>query len=108
MTHPLMEYTTPHGNEGGAAKYHGAIAQGYDQKREESPKWQIEQKVIEGWLADLPMGDWVLDCPAGTGRFIPVLPEARSDLCRGRPFARHAQAGGMQGHQSAKRAVARC
>ena len=71
MTHPLMEYTTPHGNEGGAAKYHGAIAQGYDQKREESPKWQIEQKVIEGWLADLPMGDWVLDCPAGTGRFIP-------------------------------------
>lgn len=55
---------------GGAEKYHGAIAQGYDQKREDSDKWKIEQRIIEDMLDDLHPGDWVLDCPVGTGRFI--------------------------------------
>lgn len=73
LSTPLMEYipTQSAPQAQGAAKYHGAIAQGYDQKREESQKWQIEQRVIQDMLDDLQQGDWVLDCPAGTGRFIP-------------------------------------
>ena len=53
----------------GARKFHGAVAQGYDAKREQSPKWLIEQKHIEGFLSDLPDGATVLDVPCGTGRF---------------------------------------
>lgn len=53
----------------GADKYHGAIAQGYDAKRDQSPKWVIEQNHIEDMLSDLPTGSWVLDVPCGTGRF---------------------------------------
>lgn len=74
MSTRLMEYIpTPSQAkaQGGAGKYHGAVAQGYDAKREESPKWKIEQRVIENMLDELPSGDWVLDCPTGTGRFIP-------------------------------------
>ena len=55
----------------GAGKYHGDIAQGYDAKRVEDPKWTIEQRIIEGLLADLPAGSHILDCPVGTGRFLP-------------------------------------
>lgn len=55
----------------GAEKYHGVIAQGYDAKREQAPKWTIEQAHIEDMLSDLMKGDWVLDIPCGTGRFIP-------------------------------------
>jgi ubiquinone/menaquinone biosynthesis C-methylase UbiE len=57
--------------QGGAEKYHGAIATGYDAKREQSPKWTIEQAHIEDMLSDLTKGDWVLDAPCGTGRFLP-------------------------------------
>jgi ubiquinone/menaquinone biosynthesis C-methylase UbiE len=56
----------------GAEKYHGAVADGYDAKREQSPKWTIEQAHIEDMLQDLEKGDWVLDAPCGTGRFIPA------------------------------------
>jgi ubiquinone/menaquinone biosynthesis C-methylase UbiE len=52
-----------------ALKYTGATAAGYDAKREKSEKWTIEQKAIEGMLEDLPIGDWILDAPCGTGRF---------------------------------------
>ena len=55
--------------EQGADKYHGAVASGYDAKREQSPKWTIEQKIIEGWIDELADGSWVLDIPCGTGRF---------------------------------------
>jgi ubiquinone/menaquinone biosynthesis C-methylase UbiE len=54
----------------GAEKYHGEVAAGYDAKREQSPKWTIEQAHIEDMLQDLKKGDWVLDAPCGTGRFI--------------------------------------
>jgi ubiquinone/menaquinone biosynthesis C-methylase UbiE len=70
MTTSLMEYI-PTAPKGGAEKYHGAVAQGYDAKRENDPKWQIEQRIIEDMLDDLPKGSWVVDCPIGTGRFIP-------------------------------------
>ena len=53
----------------GARKYSGAVAQGYDDKREQSPKWQVEQQVIEGMLNEFMFGSWILDCPCGTGRF---------------------------------------
>lgn len=53
----------------GAGKYHGAVAAGYDAKREDSPKYKIEQDIIERMLEDMPVGNWVLDVPCGTGRF---------------------------------------
>ena len=55
---------------GGALKYHGALAEGYDAKREASPKWLLEQRIIEDMLSDLPRGSVILDCPVGTGRFL--------------------------------------
>jgi ubiquinone/menaquinone biosynthesis C-methylase UbiE len=77
MTNPLMEYLPPAGSQpqqpapqqGGALKYTGAVASGYDAKREQSPKWIAEQRIIEGFLDDLPADSWVLDAPCGTGRF---------------------------------------
>lgn len=85
MNNPLMEYLTPmqHAQQphcqppqiaaqvGGAMKYHGAVAAGYNAKREDAPKWKVEQGIIEGMLDDLPSGSKVLDCPVGTGRFLP-------------------------------------
>lgn len=65
----LMEYLPTAAPRQGADKYHGAIASGYDAKREQSPKWFIEQNHIEDMLSDLPAGSWVLDVPCGTGRF---------------------------------------
>ncbi len=72
MTSPLMEYLPPVAPQqppSGAGKYHGAVATGYDAKRESSPKWLIEQAIIEGWLNELPAGTKIIDIPAGTGRF---------------------------------------
>lgn len=65
-----MHYiSTQKEQQGGADKYHGHIAAGYDAKREQSPKHVAEQKIIEGMLEDMPFGNWVLDVPCGTGRF---------------------------------------
>jgi ubiquinone/menaquinone biosynthesis C-methylase UbiE len=55
---------------GGADKFHGAVAEGYDAKRESTDKWKVEQRIIEGMLAELPAGTSVFDCPVGTGRFL--------------------------------------
>ena len=63
-----MEYL-PSLSGHGARKYEGAVAQNYDQKREQSEKWQTEQRIVEDMLSDLTMGSWVLDIPCGTGRF---------------------------------------
>ena len=54
----------------GADKYHGPVAEGYDAKRVNDPKWVIEQKIITDMLSDLPAGSTILDCPVGTGRFL--------------------------------------
>jgi len=59
----------------GAGKYHGDVAGGYDAKREESPKWQAEQTIIEGMLSNMPSGHWILDVPCGTGRFFKFYAE---------------------------------
>lgn len=53
-----------------AKVYSGDMASGYDAKREQSPKWQFEQQVVEDMLSDLPAESYVLDCPVGTGRFL--------------------------------------
>jgi Methylase involved in ubiquinone/menaquinone biosynthesis len=68
-----MEYLPsqpPQPSPSGAAKYVGQVAEGYDAKREQSPKWQLEQRIIEVMLSDLGAGASVLDCPVGTGRFL--------------------------------------
>ena len=56
--------------QGGAFKFHGEVAENYDDKREGTEKWQVEQRIIEEMLAELPAGTSVLDCPVGTGRFL--------------------------------------
>ena len=70
----LMEYLPPIQQSpqmtAGANKYHGAIASDYDARREQSPKWQLEQDIIEALLDELPDGSTVLDAPIGTGRFL--------------------------------------
>lgn len=55
----------------GADKFYGKVASGYDDKRVNDPKWITEQKIITDLLADMPAGSVVLDCPVGTGRFLP-------------------------------------
>ena len=76
MTHHLMQYLdTPkpqaQAPQQGAGKYHGAVAKGYDAKRVKDEKWVCEQRIIEDMLSDLPPDSTILDCPVGTGRFIP-------------------------------------
>lgn len=81
MTHPLMAYLdTPaqpqqQAEQGGAYKFQGEVAVGYDAKRESQPKWVVEQKIITDWLSELPPGTSVLDCPVGTGRFLKTFVE---------------------------------
>lgn len=82
MTHPLMQYLPPQPKapaqpQGGADKYRGAVAQNYDAKREKDDKWVCEQRIIEDMLSDLPEGSAVLDCPVGTGRFLPFYAEKK-------------------------------
>lgn len=84
MNNPLMEYLPPAQRTpaavapqalSGSRKFAGAIAAGYDAKREQSPKWILEQRIIEDMLSDLPADTTVLDCPVGTGRFLPFYAE---------------------------------
>jgi ubiquinone/menaquinone biosynthesis C-methylase UbiE len=65
-----MEYIPTAANpQEGADKYYGAVASGYDAKREQALKWKLEQKIIEDMFDDLPVGTKVVDGPSGTGRF---------------------------------------
>lgn len=66
--------------QNGSRKFTGEVAAGYDKKREESPKWVIEQRAIEEMLSDLQPGTVVLDCPVGTGRFLGTY------IAKGLPF----------------------
>lgn len=65
MIDSLMEYLSP----SPTSKYVGAVAQNYDAKREQSPKWICEQRIIEAWIDEMPEGSVILDAPCGTGRF---------------------------------------
>lgn len=52
-------------------KYHGRKAETYDSVREKQARWHWENGVVERWLRELKPSS-VLDCPVGTGRFIPL------------------------------------
>ena len=65
----LMTYI-PSAGQSGARKYTGAVATGYDAKRDQSEKWQTEQALIEAMIDGFD--GTVLDIPVGTGRFIPA------------------------------------
>jgi ubiquinone/menaquinone biosynthesis C-methylase UbiE len=55
-----------------AEKYRGNIAATYDAQRAGQVKWEAEDRIVRGMLADLPAGTEVLDIPVGTGRFLPL------------------------------------
>jgi ubiquinone/menaquinone biosynthesis C-methylase UbiE len=63
----------------GARKYEGAVAAGYDAKREDSPKWKAEQELLQGIINGLPSTAKVLDVPVGTGRLIPAFNNNKID-----------------------------
>lgn len=65
------------GTLAGADKYIGAVAAGYDAKRAQSRKWLAEQRIVESMLDGLPAGAWIVDCPVGTGRFLPLYAERK-------------------------------
>jgi len=83
VTKPLISYLPPIGAQpapstpppspqsSGAHKYVGAVAAGYDAKRDSSAKWKVEQAAVESFLDDMPAGSVILDAPCGTGRFFP-------------------------------------
>lgn len=55
-----------------AKRYQGRTARDYEAMRSWKPKWKAENRVIDGMLAEMPNGLRVLDCPVGTGRFLPL------------------------------------
>ncbi len=55
--------------------YYGDKAREYHKKRIGLKKWQIEQSVVQEYLAEVPDGSSVLDLPFGTGRFVPFYLE---------------------------------
>jgi len=73
------ENVSPGLNEGGARKYYGPVATGYDAKRENADKWKNEQRIITGWLDELPDTTALIDVPVGTGRFIPYYEDRGFD-----------------------------
>lgn len=66
-------------DKGGARKYTGKAAAGYDAKRENSQKWQEEDRIITDYLSTVTSGATVLDVPVGTGRFIPYCVSRQFD-----------------------------
>jgi ubiquinone/menaquinone biosynthesis C-methylase UbiE len=57
-----------------AARYVGDAATGYDAKRRDRPMWAREEAVLRDMLAPAA-GLRLLDCPVGTGRFLPLWRE---------------------------------
>lgn len=69
----MMEYAPSHLSPSGARKYYNKIAEGYDAKRQSSPKWTAENEIIERFLEDVPDGAEIMDVPTGTGRFFDLF-----------------------------------
>jgi ubiquinone/menaquinone biosynthesis C-methylase UbiE len=57
----------------GALRYRGAVAREYEAKRRDDAKWAKEATQVVEHAMDLPAGSTALDCPVGTGRFLPAL-----------------------------------
>lgn len=53
-------------------KYRGAMAANYDAKRTKQIRWDKENAAVAAMVQDLKRGTTVLDCPVGTGRFLPT------------------------------------
>lgn len=53
-------------------KYHGKMAEGYEEKRTKQGRWALENSAVEKLLSVLAPVASVLDCPVGTGRFVPL------------------------------------
>lgn len=54
--------------------YTGAFAAGYDERRTSSQRWQDETTAFEALFSKLDIAS-VLDCPSGTGRWLPFYLE---------------------------------
>ena len=69
-----MSYINPGADNrpgSGPRKYYDEVAKGYDAKRQDSPKWKEEDRIVKDFMATLKTGAKVLDIPCGSGRFIP-------------------------------------
>jgi len=60
----------------GVRLYSGRIAESYDKRRDQSPKWIAEQDMLEKIITAMPNHFDVLDVPVGTGRLIPLFEQA--------------------------------
>jgi ubiquinone/menaquinone biosynthesis C-methylase UbiE len=63
-------------------KYRGQKAKTYDAIRTKQARWDFEHEVVRGWLAELKPSS-VLDCPVGTGRFLPVYADLSTEFVTG-------------------------
>jgi ubiquinone/menaquinone biosynthesis C-methylase UbiE len=63
-------------------KYADKDAELYDERRTSSPKWKVEQHVIQDMLGGLSARSVILDAPIGTGRFLDFYQE-RGFIVRG-------------------------
>lgn len=54
-------------------RYKGSIVSMYDEKRRKREKWKLEMEAIKMIADKLPSGSTIIDIPAGTGRFFPLL-----------------------------------
>ena len=55
-----------------AKHYFGGNADAYDERRDQKPKWNEENRLVESYVAKLPRGASLIDVPFGTGRFAPA------------------------------------
>ena len=72
---PPRHATETNGDAWGKRKYHGETATNYDAKRDDSPKRKFEYDTITNMLSTLKRGEWILDCPFGTGFLSPFYDE---------------------------------
>lgn len=54
-----------------ATRYFGDVATGYDDRQQQTKRWQREQDIVETYISTIAPGAMVADVPFGTGRFIP-------------------------------------
>jgi ubiquinone/menaquinone biosynthesis C-methylase UbiE len=76
------KYLAPLARNRIARRYFGATAEQYEAMRQGKPKWIAEHAAVAELLEGVPAGSTVLDCPVGTGRFIPLYDE-RELFCYG-------------------------
>jgi ubiquinone/menaquinone biosynthesis C-methylase UbiE len=60
-------------------KYHGQKAKTYEAIRTKQARWDFEHAKVTEWLHSLKPNT-ILDCPVGTGRFIPEYVKLGADV----------------------------